>query len=144
MGPGVHTASLLDSSGRVLAKTTFAFVLLASPTPELTPTPSSESVTTIEPSSFSCSASAVDVTMTIQLSASFAGSAEVTSELDGAPGTPTTVKAGFVQQPDGSWLSSDTVSSTTLCAQLSVGKHRIGALDADGKVITEGTFTLKP
>ena len=49
-----------------------------------------------------------------------------------------------MQQPDGSWLSSDTVSSTTLCGQLSVGQHRIGTLDAAGKVIVEGTFTLKP
>jgi len=33
--------------------------------------------------------------------------------------------------------------ATTLCEQLSVGAHRVGALDADGKVIVEGTFTVK-
>ena len=144
MGPGVHTASLLDSGGKVLAQTSFTFIMLASPTPEPTPTPSSKSAVIIKPSSFSCSAAAVDVTLAIQLSASIPGSTEVTSELDGTAGTPTTVEASFKQQPDGSWLSSDTVSSTTLCGQLSVGQHRIGALDAAGKVITEGTFTVKP
>jgi hypothetical protein len=144
MGPGVHTASLLDSSGKVLAQTSFTFVMLASPTPKLTPAPVSMGVTTIVPSSFSCSAPAVDVKLAIQLSASFAGSTEVTSELDGVPGTPTTVAADFEQQADGSWLSSSTVSSSALCEQFSVGKHSIGALDAAGKVITEGTFTIKP
>ena len=144
MGPGVHTASLLDSSGQVLAQTSFTFVMLASPTPEPTPTPSSDSVTTIEPSSFSCSAPAVSVRLAIQLSASFAGSTEVTAEMDGNAGSTTTVAADFVQQADGSWLSSSTLSSSALCEQLSVGQHSIGALDAAGKVITEGTFTLKP
>jgi hypothetical protein len=144
MGPGVHTASLLDSSGRVLAQTAFTFVMLASPTPEPTPTPLSKSVTTIEPSSFSCSGPAVDVRLAIQLSASFAGSTEVTSEIDGTAVSTTTVAADFEQQADGSWLSSSTVSSSALCEQVSVGKHSIGALDAAGKVTTEGTFTLKP
>jgi hypothetical protein len=148
MGPGIHTASLLDSSGKVLAQTSFTFVMLASPTPEPTPkptpTPASKSSVTIKPSSFSCSAPAVDVTLAIQLSASIPGSTEITSEVDDTVGTTTTVEAGFEQQSDGSWLSSDTVSSSALCDQLSVGQHRIGASDAAGKVIVEGTFTIKP
>ena len=144
MGPGFHTATLLDSGGNVLAQTSFMFVMLASPTPQLTPAPFSMGVTTIEPSSFSCSAPAVDVRLAVQLSASFAGSTKVTSELDGVPGTPTTVAVDFVQQADGSWLSASTVSSSALCEQFSVGKHSIGASDAAGKVITEGTFTIEP
>jgi hypothetical protein len=145
MGPGFHTATLLDSGGNVLAQTSFMFVMLASPTPQLTPAPFSVGVTTIEPSSFSCSAPAVDVRLALQLSASFAGSTVVTLEFDGVPSTTlTTVAAEFVQQADGSWLDSSTVSSSSLCVAFSVGKHSIGASDAAGKVITEGTFTVKP
>lgn len=145
MGPGVHTARLLDSSGKVLAQTSFTFVMLASPTPEPTPTPSSKTYVIVEPSSFSCSAPAVDVRLTIQLSATIPGSTKITSEIDGVDsGNVSTVEAGFEQQSDGSWLSSDTVSSSDLCDKLGVGQHRIGALDSAKKVITEGTFTLKP
>ena len=143
MGPGLHTARLLDGTGKVLAQTSFTFVMLATPTPGPTLALVSTSVT-ITPPSFSCSAADVDVSLTIQLSASFPGSTSITSEVDGTPGTTTTVEAGFEQQPDGSWLSSDTVASSALCEQLSVGAHRLGALDADGKVIVEGTFTVKP
>jgi hypothetical protein len=132
----------------VLAQTSFTFVALASPTPKPSPKPTptaiSKSAVTIKPSSFSCSAASVDVALAIQLSASIPSSAEVTSELDGSAGNPTTVETGFVQQPDGSWLSSYTTSSSALCEQLSIGQHRIGALDSAGKVIAEGTFTLKP
>jgi hypothetical protein len=144
MGPGVHTARLLDSSGTVLAQTSFTFVMLATPTPEPTPTIFSTSIVTVSPSSFSCSAADVEITLAIQLPASVPGSTKITSEVDGAAGTTTTVEASFEQQTDGSWLSSDTVSSSALCEELSVGQHRIGALDAAGKVMVESPFTIKP
>jgi len=54
------------------------------------------------------------------------------------------VSAGFEKQADGSWLSSAPESSQTLCEDLGTGKHSIGALDANGQVITQGTFTINP
>jgi hypothetical protein len=143
MGPGLHTARLLDATGKVLAQTSFTFVLLASPTPPPS-LPQVANTVTITPPSFSCSAAEVQVTLALQLSASVPGSSIVTPEVDGTPGTQTTVEAGFVQQSDGSWLSSDAVSSTALCEQLSVGKHTIGAFDATGKIFVEGTFAITP
>jgi hypothetical protein len=99
---------------------------------------------TIKPSSFSCSGADVQVSIAVRLSASFAGTTKVTSEVDGVASQTTTVSAGFMKQSDGSWLSSDAVSSASLCEKLAIGQHRLGAWDAAGKVITEGTLTLKP
>jgi hypothetical protein len=105
---------------------------------------SAGSSTTIDPSSFSCSAADQQIVLTIRLSASIPGTAEVTSEIDGNTGDTSTVSAGFEKQADGSWLSSAPESSQTLCEDLGTGKHSIGALDANGQVITQGTFTINP
>jgi len=144
MGPGLHTAQLLDSNGKVLAQTTFTFVMSATTAPKVTPTPASKGTVTIKPSSFSCSGAATDVVLAIRLSGSIPGSSSITGAVDGVAGTTSTVESGFEKQADGSWLSSATESSTSLCDQLSVGQHTLGALDADGNVIAQGTFTLKP
>jgi hypothetical protein len=123
------------------------------PTEEATPAPTeapslppstSGSSTTIDPSSFSCSAADEQIVLTIRLSASIPGTAEVTSEIDGNTGDTGTVSSGFEKQADGSWLSSAPESSQTLCSELGTGQHTIGALDSNGQVITQGTFTINP
>lgn len=96
----------------------------------------------LSPSSFSCSGPSVQVTMTVRLPGSLQGSDMVTSEVDGMKGDPERVDKGF--KKDGStWLSSDTVPSSTLCL-LGTGKHTIRALDASGKVLVEGSWTANP
>jgi hypothetical protein len=149
MGPGVHTARLLDATGKVLAQTSFTFVTTVGPptnTPQPLPTtaPGAGTSVTITPSTISCSAADTEISLSISLDASFDGSTQVTSEVDGVAGNTSSISDGFEQQLDGSWLSSATASSTSLCEQLSIGQHRLGALDKDGKIITEGKFTLKP
>jgi len=149
MGPGVHTARLLDAGGKVLAQTSFTFVTTigpptSSPQPQPTTAAGAGTSVTINPSSFSCSAADVEISLAISLDASFDGSTQITSEVDGVAGNTSSVSDGFEQQPDGSWLSSATASSVSLCEQLSIGQHRLGALDKDGKLITEGKFTLEP
>ncbi len=140
MGPGAHTARLLDSSGNVLAQGSFTFVMSPSPSPS----PLGESSMTIEPSSFSCSAASIDVTLTVRLSASIPGSAEVTTEADGSTGSAASVESEFTKQSDGSWLLSSPSPSSTLCEKYSPGQHRFGLLDANGQLIAEGTFTVNP
>ena len=54
------------------------------------------------------------------------------------------MSSGFEKQADGSWLSSAPESSQTLCSELGTGQHSIGALDSNGQVITQGTFTINP
>jgi hypothetical protein len=145
MGPGAHTASMLDSDGNVLAQSTFTFVTLATPTPRVTPKPTVAPKNSVvaKPSSFSCSAAAVDVTIAVRLSAAYAGSTTVSSELDGVKVQTATIASGFEKQSDGSWLSSATNTSTSLCEKFTIGPHHIGVWDINGKVIVEGTFTLK-
>lgn len=98
----------------------------------------------ITPASFSCSGAEVQVTLAIRLSASIPGSTQITMQFDGVTVSNTSVESGFEKQSDGSWLSSAPESSSSLCGSLSPGQHRMSALDANGKVITEGTFTMTP
>jgi hypothetical protein len=149
IGAGVHTERLLDSNGHVLAQGSFTFVESASPSAGLvvgSPSPSllSEGTVTIDPSSFSCSGAEVDVTVTIQLSGSIPGSTQLTSEIDGSADTTSSVESSFDKQSDGTWLSTGTISSSDLCSDLDPGQHRIGAMDANGNVVAEGTFTVNP
>lgn len=149
IGGGVHTERLLDSNGHVLAQGSFTFVESASPSAGLvveSPSPSllSEGTVTIDPSSFSCSGAEVDVTVTIRLSGSIPGSTQLTSEIDGSADTTSSVESSFDKQSDGTWLSTGTISSSDLCSELDPGQHRIGAMDANGNVVAEGTFTVNP
>ena len=140
MSAGIHTERLVDPSGDVLAEGSFTFVESASPSPG----PLSEGTVTVEPSSFSCSGAEVDVTVTIQLPGSIPGSTQLTSEIDGSAETTSSVESGFAKQSDGTWLSTATISSSDLCSELGAGQHRIGAMDANGNVVAEGTFTVNP
>jgi hypothetical protein len=152
MGPGKHTATLLDASGQVLAQGTFTFVTsgTAKPTTKTTakPTAKPTAVTkgslTFVPSTFSCSATPVQVTLTIKLPASIAGSTEITAAIDGSVGATDTVEASLTKQSDGSWLGTTTDSSTTYCGNYSPGTHTFSLSDQSGNVIVQGSFTMNP
>lgn len=149
MGPGKHTATLLDASGQVLAQGTFTFVMTgtAKPTTKTTakPTAVSKGSLTFVPSTFSCSATPVQVTLTIRLPASLAGSTEITAVIDGSVGATETVDSSLTQQSDGSWLGSTTDSSTTYCGGYShPGTHTFSLSDQSGNVIVQGSFTMNP
>jgi hypothetical protein len=152
MGPGKHTARLIDANGKVLAQGAFTFIAVASPTAKLTvapkPTPTPKPVAqgwvTIDPATMSCSAASVSVSLSVVLPGSIPASAMISSELDGTIANTERADVGFVKQPDGTWLSSGTTDSSTLCSQLTIGDHTIRALDASGNTLAEGTLTLEP
>jgi len=118
------------------------------PTPKQTlnptPTPATGSSMTIQPSSFSCGGSPVDVTLTVVLDASISGSTMVSAVDDGTPGSSESVDSEFQKQSDGSWQISSTDTSTNLCKQYPVGKHTLGIQYATGQLIAEGSFTVLP
>jgi hypothetical protein len=154
MGAGVHTARLVDANGKVLAQGAFTFVMSASPsaakpsvaepTPSPTPEPPAQGTVTIKPSKMSCSAASVSVSLSVVLPGTIPDSAMISSELDGAIQNTSTAADGFVKQADGTWLSTGTTDSSTLCSELAIGDHTIRALDASSNVLAEGTFTLQP
>ena len=171
MGKGSHTEQLVDASGKVLAEGSFTItgtaasepavttpkstdtpapVASAKTTPKatskpaVTPPPSTAGSITVDPDSFSCSAAPVQVTMTFSLPASLSSDSEITAVIDGSQGETGTVGDNFDQQADGSWLSTETDTSTTLCSDYDTGKHTLGFLDASGSTIAEGSFTVNP
>jgi hypothetical protein len=170
MGPGLHTEQLVDATGKVLAEGSFTIsgatasgsaeetaestatakaTAKATKTPKPTKTPrvtppAAGSSVVIDPDSFSCSAAAINVTLTVTLSASFSSSDEVTAVIDGSVGETGTVGDIFTQQADGSWSSSTTNTSKSLCGSYDPGDHTIGFQDSGGSMIAEGSFTVLP
>jgi hypothetical protein len=103
---------------------------------------------TVSPSTFSCSAT-TPVTSTMRLPSSLKETDQLTYQLDGVPAVTSTVADNFTKQSDGSWLAIDTSSASSSCegpsgAALSVGTHVMRILDASGKVLAEGSYTLTP
>ena len=148
---GKHTVRILDGQGNVLAQTSFTSTGgAATPAPKPTPTPAPTpgaggGSLTVDPSTFSCTDTTTQVTMTIILPASLSESAEVTAILDGQTGSTDTVSgAGFAKQADGSWLSTDADSASNVCSAYGAGKHTFGIMDAQGKTLASGSFTATP
>lgn len=103
---------------------------------------------TLSPSTISCS-STTDVTSTVRLPSSLKADDELTFQIDGITSTTATVGEAFTVQSDGSWLLTDTQSSSSSCtsaigATLSMGTHTLQILDASGKVLAQGSYTLTP
>ena len=68
----------------------------------------------------------------------------LTAVVDGSTGETGTVGDNFTKQSDGSWISSTTDTSTTLCTNYDTGQHDIGFQDSTGNMVSEGTFTVLP
>ncbi len=114
---------------------------------------------TFTPSSFSCSSALGlnPVTVTARLT-SFMTSKDVNQQdtwqwqLDGAPvniGTNVLTTPRFIPLTDGSWRATGTTIASWICTDesnqvRSMGAHTMRVLDASGKVLTEGSFTLTP
>jgi hypothetical protein len=113
---------------------------------------------TFTPSTLSCS-SPVTFTAAARLPASVHAGDTITIKLDGKLAGTSTVSssAGDVtQQADGSWVTVSTTTSTqmqTLCAAggsaggfniLTPGTHTMQILDASGKILAQGSYTVTP
>jgi hypothetical protein len=118
---------------------------------------SSSNTLTFTPSTVSCSKPVV-FTTTVHLPASVKAGDKVTITLDGRPVTTSTVSdvSDIVQQPDGSWLATSPTSveaMQAMCAAggvsggvniLTPGTHTMQVLDAAGKVLASGSYTVTP
>ena len=113
---------------------------------------------TFSPSTLSCK-TPVAFTTSARLPASVHASDTITITLDGkAAGTSAVVDSSgdTKQQPDGSWVSVSTTTADqmqTLCAAggsagglnvLTPGTHTMQVLDASGKVLAQGSYTVTP
>jgi hypothetical protein len=113
---------------------------------------------TFSPSTLSCKTPVV-FTTTARLPASVHASDTIAITLDGkSAGTSTVVDSSgdTKQQPDGSWLSVSTTTAAqmqSLCAAggsaggmnvLTPGTHTMQVLDASGKVLAQGSYTVTP
>jgi cytoskeletal protein RodZ len=99
---------------------------------------------TFTPSTVSCS-STQSMTLTIRLPASLQGSDELTLKGDGE------VKGSFIldeskleRQSDGTWLVSELYDYGACGTSGAVGTHTFTILDANGKVLAEGSYILTP
>jgi len=113
---------------------------------------------TFSPSTLSCKTPVV-FTASARLPSSLHATDVVTITLDGkVAGTSTVVDSSgdTKQQPDGSWLSVSTTTADqmqTLCAAggsaggmnvLTPVTHTMQVLDASGKVLAQGSYTVTP
>ena len=113
---------------------------------------------TFTPSTFSCApASSAVVASAVRLPSSVTNSdrSGLTWQFDGAGisfGSGPLSSPIFVRQSDGSWLFADRTFVAYLCNNQvgqgigqgphSIGPHSIKVLDASGKVLAEGSFTV--
>jgi hypothetical protein len=119
---------------------------------------SSKSSITFTPSTLSCS-NPVTFTTTAHLPASVKAGDRITITLDGkSAGTSTVSSSGndVAQQADGTWLVVSTTSPSSmksLCDAggssggfniLTPGTHTMQVLDATGKVLASGSYTVNP
>ena len=109
---------------------------------------------TFDPATESCS-NPVAFTQTITLPSLLNAGTPVFFKIDGILASNGTVSAtGAVQQPDGSWKSIDQSTAAQLqqlCTQaaaspagnsMALGTHTEQALDANNKVLAEGSYTV--
>jgi hypothetical protein len=85
--------------------------------------------------------------VTIRLPSSLHATDQITAQLDGQVKGTATLGSQFIQQSDGSWLQTTTQSGVTTCAGTNgqfTGTHVGRILDASGKVLADGSFTVTP
>ena len=80
------------------------------------------------------------MTIAIKLPSSVKDADEITLRIDGAASsTNTVIEAGMTKEADGSW--SETVPTNADCS-IGAGLHIEQLVDASGKVLAEGSFTI--
>jgi hypothetical protein len=118
---------------------------------------SSSGSITFTPSTLSCS-KPVSFTTSAHLPSSVKAGDSVTITLDGKVVTSSQVSSvsDMVQQPDGSWTSASTTAPSemqSICAAggssggfniLTPGTHTMQVLDASGKIVAQGSYTVTP
>ena len=168
LSPGNHTLQVLDAGGKVLAQGSYTVQGTApgssgvnkSTTPTARPTPTLAAglgSIVFAPAKLNCG-NPVDFSITIKLPATVKSDDELAETFDGQT-APDTLTIGsdqtFVQQANGSWLAtvnSDAASMQTTCANgglnssgtavLTPGTHTMQILDAKGKVLAQGSYTV--
>lgn len=118
----------------------------------------SKSAITFTPSTLSCS-NPVTFTVSAHLPSSVKAGDTVTITLDGkSAGSSAVASSGndAVQQSDGSWLITSTTTPTSMATackaggsvggfnSLTPGTHTMQVLDASGKVLAQGSYTVNP
>jgi len=102
---------------------------------------------TLTPSSFSCSSSAQVITV-MRLPSSMQATDMLTYQADGVTKSTETVDSTFLRQSDGSWLVSVPATASSICqgssGAVTIATHTLRILDASGKVLAEGSYTLTP
>jgi hypothetical protein len=113
---------------------------------------------TFTPSTLSCS-TPVSFMTSAHLPASVKAGDKVTIMMDGKSAGPTTVSSSgsdVTQQADGSWVIVSTTAPTdmqSICAAggsaggfniLTPGTHTMQVLDASGKILAQGSYTVTP
>ena len=106
------------------------------------PTPAGKNTIVLAPTSWSCSAAAKSIIVTIRLASTFAGSDVLYPELDGKAGTGSAISENFTKQSDGTWKETETLTTSDFCGSSAIGTHTIGLQDADGVIIAETSFTM--
>jgi ketosteroid isomerase-like protein len=140
IGAGKHVYRVLDSEDNVLAQGSFTTTGEAA-----TPTPAGGGGSlTVQPSSFSCSDTSTQVSITVLLPASLSASAEITLMLDGENGGTETVSTEFTKQSDGRWLLTESQSASNVCSNYGAGTHTFSFLDSQDNVLASGSFTANP
>lgn len=102
---------------------------------------------TLTPSSFSCSSSAVVITV-MHLPSSMQATDMLIYQADGVTKSTDTVDGAFSRQSDGTWLVSVPSTASSICqgssGSATSATHTLRILDASGKVLAEGSYTLTP
>jgi hypothetical protein len=145
-GAPVPTRAGGKISPRILAIGAIALVAIVAVAVYVNMNAKSGSIT-LTPSSFSCSSSA-QVMAIMRLPSSLQATDQLTYQTDGVTESTDTVDNTFSRQSDGTWLFSRSTNANSLCSGSSstatVGTHTLRILDASGKILAEGSYTVTP
>jgi hypothetical protein len=145
-GAPVPTRAGGKISPRILAIGAIALVVIVAAVVYMNMNAKSGSIS-LTPSSFSCSSSA-PVVAVIRLPSSLQATDMLTFQTDGVVEGTETVDTTFSHQSDGTWLFSSPSDANSIChgssTAATIGTHTLRILDAGGKILAEGSYTVTP
>ena len=145
-GAPVPTRAGSKISPRILAIGAIALVVIAAAVVYMNMNAKSGSIS-LTPSSFSCTSSA-QVLAVIRLPSSLQATDMLTFQTDGVVEGTETVDTTFSHQSDGTWLFSSPSDANSIChgssTAAAIGTHTLRILDAGGKILAEGSYTVTP